>query len=343
MKFRLFILLLLVSVSCSRELKYIQITGYAQGGTYSVKAAVRFSQNPATIKAEIDSILARIDRSVSGYNQGSLLSAFNRGDNIVPDEIFSDIYLKSRKIWEESGGTMDVASAPLFDVWGFGFTTDSLPSASAVELARLSSGMARLKSSLDDPQGFVNSSSIVNDGGPAARLNFNAVAQGYSCDLIARYLYSIGVSNMLIDVGGEIFCDGLNPSGKNWSIGIDRPVDGNFTPGADMQGVFKTEGSPCGIVTSGNYRKFYVRDGQKYSHTIDPRTGYPAEHSLLSATIIAPDATIADGYATACMVMGLEEACRFVQNHPELQACFIYDDGGELRCWTSEGFQVEEF
>lgn len=337
---------LLAAISCSNDVKYIQISGYAQGGTYSVKAAIGLHQNPENIKTEIDSILAHVDRSVSGYNKASLLSAFNRGENIIPDDILLDIYKKSRQMWEITRGTLDVSSAPLFDVWGFGFTSDSLPSDLAVEDARKASGMDRLVESLEyasDGNGYVSSSSIVKDGGPSAELNFNAVAQGYSCDLIARYLYSIGVSNMLIDVGGEIFCDGLNPSGNNWTIGIDRPVDGNNTPGADMQGKFKTPGGPCGVVTSGNYRKFYVRDGRKYSHTIDPRTGRPAEHSLLSATVIAPDATLADGYATACMVMGLEEAREFVDGHPEIQACLIYDDNGVLRCWTSGGLSVEEF
>ena len=172
-------------------------------------------------------------------------------------------------------------------------------------------------------------------------LNFNAVAQGYSCDLVAAYLYSIGVKDMLVDIG-EFFCDGRNPSGKPWTIGIDRPVDGNNVPGAVLQGVFRAPEGPHGIVTSGNYRKFYVRDGKKYAHTIDPRTGYPVSHSLLSATVVAKDAMTADAYATWCMVVGLEQSKDFLETTPGFEGCLIYDDNGEMRVWCSSGFILEE-
>ena len=151
-----------------------------------------------------------------------------------------------------------------------------------------------------------------------ARLNFNAIAQGYTCDLVADYLRSIGVRDMLVDIG-EIYCAGVNPSGRDWSIGVDRPVDGNDTPGADLDGIWQSAGRSCGIVTSGNYRKFYVRDGRKYSHTIDPRTGYPVEDTLLSATIVAPTAAAADAYATYCMVLGFGEARAFIEGRADLR------------------------
>ena len=164
-------------------------------------------------------------------------------------------------------------------------------------------------------------------------MNFNAIAQGYSCDKVAAYLYNLGVKDMLVDIG-EIFCDGLNPQGKPWRIGIDRPEDGNNTPGADMQAILVSSGGPQGIVTSGNYRKFYIKDGVKYSHTIDPRTGRPVQHNLLSATVIAPTAMEADAYATYCMVIGKEKAQEFILSRPELEACLISED-----VWTSPGFK----
>ena len=140
---------------------------------------------------------------------------------------------------------------------------------------------------------------------------------------------------MLVDIG-EIFCDGLNPQGKPWRIGIDRPKDGNNTPGADMQAILESNGGPQGIVTSGNYRKFYIKDGVKYSHTIDPRTGYPVQHKLLSATVIAPTAMEADAYATYCMVIGTEKAQEFILSRPDLEACLISEE-----IWTSPGFKLQ--
>ena len=171
-------------------------------------------------------------------------------------------------------------------------------------------------------------------------LNYNAIAQGYSSDLVAEYLYSIGVKDMMVDIG-EIFCDGVNPSGKPWTIGIDKPVDGNQELGSQIQGIFRSPAGPHGIVTSGNYRKFIIKDGRKYAHTIDPLTGYPVEHTLLSATIVAPDATMADAYATYCMVIGLEAAKVFLESRPDLEGCLIYDEDGSFRTWCSEGFVLE--
>ena len=168
-------------------------------------------------------------------------------------------------------------------------------------------------------------------------VNFNAIAQGYTCDVIASYLYSIGVKDMLVDIG-EIYCDGLNPGGKGWSIGVDNPVDGNSTPGMDLRGIWRSDGSGQGIVTSGNYRKFYIRDGKKYAHTIDPRSGMPVQHDLLSATIVAASAAEADALATACMVMGPDAAREFVLSHPGIEAYLITSGG----TWASGGFWTEK-
>ena len=173
------------------------------------------------------------------------------------------------------------------------------------------------------------------------QLNYNAIAQGYSCDLVAEYLYSIGVKDMMVDIG-EIFCDGLNPSGQPWSLGIDKPTDGNNELGAQIQGIFRAPEGPHGIVTSGNYRKFYIKDGKKYSHSIDPRTGYPVTHNLLSATIVADDALTADAYATYCMVVGLEEAKLMIESREDLEGCLIYDQDGTFMTWCSTGFVLEE-
>ena len=306
----------------------MSVTGYAQGGTYTVKlnlngreGAVKAS--PEEIRDSIDAILLSIDNSLSGYNRNSLVSRFNTGEAIVPDRIFTEIYAHGVRIFKETDGVVDVAAGPLFDLWGFGFKNGDFPSDEKVRETMQTSGMKRMQEE--------------NKG----QLNYNAIAQGYSCDLVAEYLYSIGVKDMMVDIG-EIFCDGLNPSGQPWSLGIDKPVDGNNEPGTQIQGIFRAPAGPHGIVTSGNYRKFYVKDGKKYSHSIDPRTGYPVTHSLLSATIVADDALTADAYATYCMVVGLEESKKLLESRSDLEGCLIYDEDGEFRTWCSEGFGLEE-
>ncbi len=334
-------------VSCAPRDRYINITGFAQGGTYSVKLNLngpegRIKAEPEEIRDSVDAILRNIDFSVSGYNKKSLLSRFNAGETIIPDEIFMDIYRHAYEIYEETDGVVDVASAPLFDIWGFGFANDSLPSPEDVAEVLAGAGMNRLKMDIStDEEGRLSPEAVLTVGGPLPKLNYNAIAQGYSCDLVAEYLYSLGVKDMMVDIG-EIFCDGKNPSGRPWSLGIDRPVDGNNELGAQIQGVYRAPEGPHGIVTSGNYRKFYIRDGKKYAHTIDPRTGYPVQHSLLSATIVAEDAMTADAYATYCMVIGLEESKAFLASRPDLEGCLIYDDNGSFRTWCSAGFVLEE-
>lgn len=336
--------------ACTRGDEYIVISGFAQGGTYTVKLNLegregRVKPSPEEIRDSIDAVLLRVDRSLSGYNKGSLLSRLNVGDSIVPDKIFREMYSRSYGLYEDTEGVVDVASGPLFDIWGFGFSNGELPDDETVAAVLETSGMDRLVASVDDvaaPGTAIDGTSLLKEPDEVLpKLNFNAVAQGYSCDLVAEYLYSIGVKDMLVDIG-EFFCDGLNPSGKPWSIGIDRPFDGNNQPGVSLQGIFRAPAGPHGIVTSGNYRKFYVRDGNKYAHTIDPRTGYPVQHSLLSATVVASDAFLADAYATWCMVVGLEEAKRFLDSTHGFEGCLIYDDNGRMRTWCSAGFTLEE-
>ena len=297
---------------------------------------------PEVIRDSVDAILRDIDNSLSGYNRKSLLSRFNAGETIVPDSLFLDIYEKSYDFYIGTGGVLDVASAPLFDMWGFGFKSGEMPDREKVDAVLETSGVKRLHRNMREIfrlKGAVNGKDmLVSDSDVLPELNYNAVAQGYSCDVVAEYLYSIGVKDMMVDIG-EIFCDGVNPSGNQWTIGIDRPVDGNNQLGADVQGIFKMPSGPHGVVTSGNYRKFYVKDGKKYAHTIDPRIGYPVDHNLLSATIVAPDAVTADAYATYCMVIGLEASQAFLESRDDLEGCLIYDEDGEFRVWCTPEMQ----
>lgn len=326
--FSTFTILAVLILSCTPKDRYMTVTGYAQGGIYTVKLNLNGNEGTVKVKPEeirdsIDTILKKIDNSLSGYNKNSILSRFNEGESITPDSLFTDIFSHAVRIYNETDGVVDVAAGPLFDLWGFGFKSGDFPSDAKVREVMQACGMKRMLAE--------------NKG----QLNYNAIAQGYSCDLVAEYLYSIGVKDMMVDIG-EIFCDGLNPSGQPWSLGIDKPTDGNNELGAQIQGIFRAPEGPHGIVTSGNYRKFYIKDGKKYSHSIDPRTGYPVTHNLLSATIVADDALTADAYATYCMVVGLEEAKLMIESREDLEGCLIYDQDGTFMTWCSTGFVLEE-
>ena len=327
--------LLFVSCGAGRG-TYVQITGVAQSVQYSVKFNSSGVKVPIEeIRDSVDAILTNIDFTLSGYNKQSMLSRFNAGEAIIPNDLFVEMYGLGYSIWERSGGAVDCAAAPLYDAWGFGFKNSTFPTDDEIRdlLGRV--GHGRLPKDLPiAPDGTLDPSLM---GFP--KLNYNAMAQGYTSDVIARYLYGLGVKDMLVDIG-EIWCDGHNPSGKPWSVAIDRPDPDNDE--ALMKDVWSSEGKPCGITTSGNYRKFFIRDGKKYAHTINPVTGYPVEHGLLSATVVSRvSAAESDAVATWCMVVGLEAAKKIIVDNPDLEGYLVYaDDGGEMEEWSSPGFSV---
>lgn len=317
MKGRISAICISLALLCSCQQQYVRISGFAQGGTYSVSCKTPGRPSDAWLnstKAGIDSILVCIDNAVSGYNPASLLTRQNAGESLIDDgsaeyRVLEELTAYCDSLYSATSGVLDTRAAALFDVWGFGFKSGEMPSEEQVREA----------------------------AADRSRMNFNAVAQGYSADKVARYLMDLGVTDLLVDVGGEMYCSGLNPKGRSWTIGIDAPYDGNFTPGEELQATFSIpEGKSCGIVTSGNYRKFYIRDGKKYSHTIDPRSCAPVTHNLLSATIIAPTSALADALATYCMVIGMEEARKFIESRDDLEACLISSDD----MWWSEGFGI---
>ena len=328
----LLLCLLLLPCGCGRQTRYIRYEGFAQGGTYHVICAVpvRYSEND--VRMRVDSVLLEIDNSLSGYNKKSLLSRINAGEDPCLNDLFIECFTRSRDIWEETGGAFDPSAAPLFDLWGFGFSQKETVTQEAIDSLLAFVGMDGLwLESREDGVHLVKSD-------PRIRLNFNAIAQGYSCDVVARLLDAMGATDYLVDIGREIICKGKNPAGEAWRIGLDSPFDGNEEEGRYLEAVIEV--SDCDIVTSGNYRKFYVEDGQKFAHTIDPLTGRPVTHNLLSATVIAQDATVADAYATWMMVIGPEKARLLLDSRPDLEGLLIFDEAGEMKSYRTENIKT---
>lgn len=333
-----FLCMLLLLWACNPGRRYIRIDGYAQGGTYCVKLCMDGVKVPADeIRDSVEAILHCIDTTLSGYNKGSVLSRLNRGEKVRSTPMLREMYSLAYGWFVKSGGALDFAAGPLYDAWGFGFKEGKLPEADTVKAILSRCGMRFLPPEL--PEGDLML--------PGVSLNFNAIAQGYTCDKVASYLYSIGVKDMLVDIG-EIWCDGVSPSGKPWCVGIDRPYDrpsdGTDTLGEELDGIWSSEGAAAGIVTSGNYRKYYVKDGRKYAHTIDPRSGYPVEHQLLSASIVSlASSADADALATLCMVLGPEDAKSLILSTDGVEGYLICQDGeGGMKEWASPGFRLIE-
>ena len=233
------------------------------------------------------------------------------------------------EISKETNGAFDITVAPLANAWGFGFKKGAFPDSAMIDSLLEITGYTKVALS---EEGKV----VKQD--ERMMLSCSAVAKGYAVDVIAQFLAKKGITNFMVDIGGEIVARGENPKKELWRIGINKPVDDSLSINQELQTVLNV--TDVGIATSGNYRNFYYRDGKKYAHTIDPRTGYPVQHNILSATVVAKDCMSADAYATAFMVMGLEEAERFANAHPDIDACFIYTDGnGELQTYYTKGME----
>jgi thiamine biosynthesis lipoprotein len=297
--------------------------GFIQGTTYSIVYDNNKKITPTDLQQKVEKLLRDFDMSLSLYKDSSILVRLNRNEDVTPDSFFTDVFRRSMKISEITGGAFDVTVAPLVKAWGFG--PDSHKNFDKGKLDSLLNLVGYTKVSLK------NGRLVKSD--PDIQLDFNAIAQGYSVDVVCDYLKSMGFKNYLVEIGGEVRGIG-EKAGKKWRIGIDKPVDNNNNPGADLEAIITI--SDEALATSGNYRKFYIEDGVKYSHTIDPHTGYPSKNPLLSATIIASDCATADGIATACMVMGKDKAMQFITDHPEYKAYLIFsDEKGNFVTWMS--------
>lgn len=320
-------LLLLLAPSCKKTTTFDNFGGFAQGTTYSVTFANKGNIDPQELKSEIEKILKEFDLSLSLYADSSILSRVNRNEDVQVDRYFSEAFRKSVEISELSEGAFDITVGPLTRAWGFGPDDYRNFSESKLDSLLKLIGMEKVR--------LENNRVIKTD--PAIKFDFNAIAQGYSVDVVSEYLDSRGIRNSLVEIGGEVRAKG-DKNGVLWRIGIDRPEDNNNMPGNNLQAVISMKDRS--LATSGNYRKFYVEDGVKYSHTIDPRTGYPARNTLLSATILADDCATADGIATACMVIGKDQTIEFLGEHPEYDALLIYsDESGNFVTWSTDNLK----
>ena len=297
---------LLLLVSCTEKAVFQKNSNLVFGTIYNITY-----QYADDLQAEIEAELQKVDGEFSMFNPQSTVARINGGDSTVErSAMFREIFELAQTVNKETNGAFDIHVAPLVNAWGFGFKHDQLPTPQQVD------SLLKIRDQMD----------------------FSAIAKGYGCDVVARLLRSHSIENFMVEIGGEVVLSGHNDKGQPWHIGVNKPVE-NPEDG-DLQTVLSI--TDCAIATSGNYRNFYYKDGQRYAHTIDPRTGYPVQHSLLSATVVAADCATADAYATSFMVLGLDSAQAVLNSHPELKAYLIYsDESGQMSVWRSETLDCE--
>lgn len=315
---KIFIILSFLLISCAKQPQKINYSGITQGSYFSI---TYYDEGNRHFETEIDSIFREVDNAVSLWNENSIIRKVNRNEDIVVNQIFKDNFEWARKASEFSDGAFDATIGPLVSAWGFHYKKELEMTPAIVDSIRQLVGYQKVQI-VDDR--------VVKEN-PNITLDFNAVAQGYTTDLIGKFLETKGVYNYLVDVGGEIYAKGTKPNGEMWTIGIEKPAD-NFDSERAVQ--IKLKLKDKGIVTSGNYRKYIEKGGVRYSHSIDPKTGYPVEHNLLSVTIIADNASWADCLATICMLVGKEKASKLLEGQG-IEAYFIFvDEDGKLHTET---------
>lgn len=281
-----------------------------QGKIFGTLYTVTYEHN-ADLQTEIVAAMQAVDNSLSPFNKQSIITAINNNDSIEADTLFCEVFRTAKQIYTESHGAFDPTVAPLVNAWGFGFKKGTDISSATIDSLCQLVGFDRI--TLNEKQ--------VSKADERIQLDFSAIAKGFGSDCVARVLDSHGIKNYMVEIGGEVVVKGHNKNGNPWGIGITKPIDDSLSVNQELQTVLRL--TDCAIATSGNYRNFYYKDGIKYAHTIDPRTGYPVQHSLLSATVIADNCMRADALATAFMVLGVDSAMAYCKRHPEIEGYFI--------------------
>ena len=287
------------------SIPYQHDKGFVFGTVYSVTY-----QCEKNLKQEIEAELGKVDGEFSMFNDTSTVARFNRGEKIVESAMYHEVYELAQIVNRETDGAFDITVAPLVNAWGFGFKNEQMPTRQQVD------SLLKIRNQYD----------------------FSAIAKGYGSEVVARFLRSHGVKNFMVEIGGEVVTQGISEKRLPWKIGVTKPTDDSLSVSGELQTVLNV--TDISMATSGNYRNFYYKDGKKYAHTIDPKTGYPVQHSLLSATVLAKSCAVADAYATSFMVMGIDRAKVVLERHPELMAYFIYaNPDGTNGVWFSPSLQ----
>ncbi|UBM57961.1 FAD:protein FMN transferase [Marinilongibacter aquaticus] len=323
--FFLFVSAALLSCAKKEERPYVNVSGPAQGTSFSITYQ---PVDEVDYTPSIDSLFELIDQSMSLWRDSSLINKVNRSSGtVLVDEHFANVFRGSEYFHSLSAGAFDPTVGPLLKFWKFARKSqESLPDTSQIRSIKEKIGLSHFKLS-EDRQ-------LTKDI-PEATLDFNAIAQGYTVDVLADFLKARGVKQYLIEVGGEIRAQGINQSGAPWKVGIERP---DFNQNEDRNEIETILALDRGaLATSGSYRKYVEVDGKKYSHTIDPKTGFPVDHHMLSVSVIAPSAMDADAYATMFMVLGKEAALAFANEH-DLQIQCTSEEGGVLEITRSKDF-----
>lgn len=316
----LFLIFLIVAsvLIIKNEPPYHTDRGFIFGTYYNI--CYKSKEN---LQHKIDSTLKSVDNSLSPFNKRSVITAINENRDTIVDAQFSEVFALAQEISNATDGAFDITVAPLVNAWGFGFkqgiTVDSITVDSLLQYV----GYKSVE---------LTDNKVIKQH-PQTMLDCSAIAKGYGCDRVARMLESYGVKDYMVEIGGEVVSKGKNNKSKQWSIGISKPTDDKSGTINELQEILHISGKS--VATSGNYRNYRYEDGRKLSHTIDPRTGYPVAHTLLSATVIANDCATADAYATAFMVIGIEKAIEICKQK-EIDAYFIYStpEGGISTCET---------
>lgn len=310
--------LILLLTSCQQN-KRQQLSGACFGTMYHI---TYLGAENETLPVSVDSLLADLNSTFSIFDTNSLISRINAGSYRVVNEDFAHVLRCASGVARATGGAFDFTVQSLVELWGFGRNKE--PQQVAPE-------------QLDSVRQFVNyklvslHDSVLARVDPRTQINFNAIAKGYAVDKMAQFLLQQGYENFIVEIGGEVVCHGTKdgkPDGKSWVVGIQVPT---ATKDGAVESSVRFEPGNRAVATSGNYRNYFEKEGKRYTHILDPRTGTPEETNLLSVTVLAPDCMTADAYATAFMVMGLEASMELLSKHPELDAYFIYDDQGQYQ------------
>ena len=308
-----------IIVSRQQSTPYQHDRGMVFGTVYHITY-----QSSKSLQKDIEAELAKVDASLSPFNERSIITAVNENRDTVVNKMFSDVFALAMKISDSTNGAFDITVAPLVNAWGFGFKGGAMPSRHQVDSLKALVGYHKV--SLTNGR--------VSKTDPRIMLDCSSIAKGYGCDVVAKFLSAKGIDNYMVEIGGEIVTRGISEKRLPWKIGVTKPTDDSLNVNQEIQTIINV--TDKAMATSGNYRNFYYKNGRKFAHTIDPSTGYPVQHNILSSTVIADDCATADAYATAFMVMGLDKAKAILSRHPELMAYFILaSDDGTNKVWFS--------